>query len=245
VRALLFLCFIGLLAGSACVGALAAKDDATGGDNAQGAYPTCFSDEDCVAVGGTCCECPTFAVHADDPIRRACQAVECPDDNQCTANVAAVCNEDQRCELACKPLACAAGVSCQAGFALDQNGCLTCDCAVPDANGCTSDSDCTRTRADCCGCQRGGFDTAVLAADRAKFDAMLMCPSQPACPGVDICTADVPTCVQGRCELASPTLPAGACGRPDLPACPAGTVCIVNASDQANMHGVGLCGTPR
>jgi hypothetical protein len=113
---------------------------------------------------------------------------------------------------------------------------------VPPAGGCTADTDCARTRADCCGCQRGGFDTAVLAANRATFDASLMCSAQPFCPGVDTCTADVPTCVAGRCALVSPTLPAGACGRPDLPACPAGEVCIANASDQANMHGVGVCG---
>src|SRR5690606_34537172 len=99
---------------------------------------------------------------------------------QCAESVTARCNEARRCELACKPLACEQiGAPCAYGYAADANGCLTCACAEPEPNGCVADVDCARTRADCCGCQQGGFDTAVLAAERASFDAMLMCPAAP------------------------------------------------------------------
>jgi hypothetical protein len=47
--------------------------------------------------------------------------------------------------------------------------------------------------------------------------------------------------VQGRCELVDGELPAGACGRDGLAACPEGSICTVNASDRATMYGVGIC----
>lgn len=206
--------------------------------------PSCWEDSHCVPAGPTCCGCPTFAVSIADPVARACANVNCPA-SECAESFVARCNEDQQCELACAPRACGAvGVACQYGFATDANGCLTCECATPAPNGCAVDADCTRTRADCCGCQLGGFDTAVLVTERASLEAKLDCKSTPACPNINTCTADVPTCVQGRCALVSPALPAGACGRADLPACPAGTECLVNVNDQANMHGVGVCGAP-
>ncbi len=233
-----------IAASPACVGALETTGDQAPDPNAGAGAAPCIDDDDCVLAGTTCCGCPTFAVTRDDPVARACSNVHgpgCPP-AECTENVVARCNEERRCELACAPRACEA--SCAYGYAADTNGCLTCECAVPPPGGCVTDADCTRTRADCCGCTRGGFDTAVLAADRASYDAMLMCPTSPACPGINTCTADVPTCVQGRCDLVSPDLPVGACGRDDLPPCPAGSQCLVNVSDQANMHGVGLCGPP-
>jgi antistasin family protein len=238
---------LGLVAVGAPAGCVGSIDATVGADdnNPQGApgSPFCSEDVDCVLAGPTCCGCPTFAVTKSDPVARACSNVECPL-SECAESVIARCNEDQRCELACAPRACdPAGAPCAYGFAADTNGCLTCECAVPAAGGCSTSTDCTRTRADCCGCLQGGRDTAVLAAARAGYDAALACPSMPLCPGINTCTTDEPTCVQGRCELLSPTLPVGACGRSDLPPCPAGTQCIVNVSDQANMHGVGVCGT--
>jgi hypothetical protein len=211
--------------------------------NASANGPSCLEDSDCVPAGPTCCSCPTYAVSTVDPVARACANVDCPV-SECAENVIARCSERHRCELACAPRACeAAGAACPYGFAADANGCLTCECATPEPGGCTVDADCTRTRADCCGCLKGGFDTAVLVTERAGHDAMLMCSPTPACPGLSTCTSDVPTCVQGSCALVSPSLPAGACGRADLPACPAGTECLVNVNDQADMHGVGVCGT--
>jgi hypothetical protein len=236
---------IGLLAAlaapAACVGSVdraeSLNDD---GDAGAASDALCRVDTDCVPAGPKCCGCPTFAVPRTDPVARACSNVGCPM-SECAENVIARCSEG-RCELACAPRACElTGPSCAYGFAADLNGCLTCECAVPVADGCTASADCAQTRADCCGCQEGGSDTAVLSRDKAAYDAMLMCPPTPACPGLDTCTADVPTCVQGRCELVSPALPVGACGRSDLPPCPAGTECMVNVSDQANMHGVGVC----
>lgn len=228
-----------LVASASCVGPIDSKDQLEPG--AGPANQVCELDNDCVAVAPTCCECPTFAVSAGDPVADACDRVTCPPKDECPANFTAVCGEGSRCELVCAPLACEASQACAEGFAMDANGCLTCECAVPLANGCTEDDQCSRTRADCCGCARGGYDTAVLTTDLGAFEAMLACRGEPLCPDVDTCTAEAPACVAGRCTLVTPVLPPGACGRPDLPACAAGSVCVVNASDQANMHGVGLC----
>jgi hypothetical protein len=114
---------------------------------------------------------------------------------------------------------------------------------VSDLGGeCDGDADCVRVRDDCCGCENGGADTAVAAGDAAAHDAALMCPASPACPGGNSCAPDLAArCVQGMCSLVAGPLPAGACGRADLMACPEGQFCYVNASDQATMHGVGVC----
>jgi hypothetical protein len=253
VRALIVVMIVVMLGltavmAAACFGSVGHEQsyDPNPGDDGAGngsGRSRCSLDDECVPAGATCCECPTFAVNRADPIHKACTGVMCPGEGACSDNVSAVCSEDGFCELACAPLACAA-TTCAAGYALDVNGCLTCDCAVPLAGGCTASSDCTRTRADCCGCRFGGSDTAVLAVEQMKYDAMLMCPPAPACPGIDVCQLDEPQCVQGRCELLPPGLPPGACGRTDLPGCPAGTVCTVNLSDPANMQGVGVCAPP-
>jgi hypothetical protein len=103
-----------------------------------------------------------------------------------------------------------------------------------------------RAQADCCGCERGGSDTAVPASQLPGHLAGLMCTGDEACPGVSTCTAGAtPRCQVGRCVLAAPTTdpgaPAGACGRPELPPCPPGEVCVINESDAAGDLGVGVC----
>jgi hypothetical protein len=148
------------------------------------------------------------------------------------------------CELVCSPVACDPNITCETGFAVDGNGCLTCQCSgIADAGAqCHGDSDCVRVRADCCGCDQGGSDTAVPASDAAAYDAALMCPADPTCPGGTSCAPDLEArCVQGACALVEGTLPANACGRADLPACPVGQFCTVNANDLATMQGVGVC----
>lgn len=204
---------------------------------------SCVIDDDCATAAATCCECPTFAVGLGDPSSRACDGVTCDPQDTCPNNVRAAC-EDSQCVLACVELACA--TECPDGYAIDpMTGCLSCTCAAPALAGCAVDGDCVQTRADCCGCAAGGADIAVLATDRAAYDAGLMCPAAPLCPAVDVCEPEAaPRCIQGRCELTTGSLPAGACGRPDLPDCPAGTVCTVNANDLANEYGVGLCAPP-
>ncbi|MEO8702542.1 MAG: hypothetical protein ABI867_21030 [Kofleriaceae bacterium] len=211
-------------------------------DAGQGPPGTCFADNDCVPAAATCCECPTFATSASDPNTRACGQVECPP-SVCPDNVEAACDtEANQCTLRCKPLACDA--TCEFGYAIDPSGCLSCTCASPvtDLDACMFDTDCVRTREDCCGCVRGGEDTAVLATEQPRFDAALMCDAMPFCPDPQTtsCAGEAPRCVQGQCELLS-DIPAGACGTTALGPCPAGEVCTVNASDQANLYGLGLC----
>jgi hypothetical protein len=132
--------------------------------------------------------------------------------------------------------------SCASGYAIDPaTGCLSCTCAAIASPTCSADSDCVRTRADCCGCAHGGQDTAVPASDQASFDASLDCPSDPTCPSTDSCAADLsPRCIEGACELA-PATPANACGSGNLPACPSGQQCTINVDATASAQGVGVC----
>lgn len=211
-------------------------------DNYGSAPLGCAIDDDCVPAAATCCDCPAFAAHVDEPATRACTGVVCPT-TTCADNVRAAC-DDGTCVLACISMACP--TACANGYQMDATGCLSCACAAPASDGCSVDTDCVETRADCCGCASGGENTAVLATEQAAFDAALGCTASPVCPGVDVCDAGaVPTCVQGRCELlATGALPPQACGRPDLPPCPAGTVCTVNVDPTATQQGVGVCGPP-
>ena len=198
----------------------------------------CFEDADCELASTTCCECPSFALAAGDPKLDACEDVNCPPPEATCARLRAVC-EQSRCEVACE--AQPVTMSCVDGFATDAAGCLIDACAEP-ATECTSDAQCAQTRADCCGCARGGSDTAVAAGDRAAYDQALGCSGAEACPEVSTCVAaETPQCAQGTCKLIAGEPPGDACGRPDLAACPAGKTCTVNADKTADLHGVGVC----
>lgn len=218
-------------------------DDSGGGGDGSGqsAPPECLVNSDCVEAGPRCCDCPTHSVPASDPAATACANVDCAPAS-CGSPMEAVCDDTRRCVLACAPVACDAQ-ACPSGFAVDANGCLTCECAgSADATQCDDDGDCVRVRDDCCGCANGGNDTAVPTGDAAAHDAALMCPATPVCTGLDSCSADLAArCVQGSCELVDGPLPAGACGRADLAACAEGESCYVNADAQATMYGVGVC----
>src|SRR4051794_14630704 len=70
------------------------------GSGSDGAGPMeCMVDNDCVAAGVKCCDCPTFAVPKSDPSHNACGAVPCPI-SQCSPNVRAAC-QTGACVLAC------------------------------------------------------------------------------------------------------------------------------------------------
>jgi len=204
----------------------------------------CVADVDCVAAGSKCCDCPTFAVPQADPIHQACVDVICPL-AACSDHVEPAC-DGGRCVLACVATACQQ--SCANGFASDDNGCLTCGCAAPVVDGCDDVADCVRVRADCCGCDHGGRDTAVLRRDARAYDEALMCGPEPQCPAVSsACWPGAELqCVQGQCALSSlGELPPNACGRPDLPRCPIGQVCVINGSEgPAAEQGVGECQPP-
>ncbi len=199
----------------------------------------CDADFECAATAAKCCDCPTFAVPRTDPTFTACEGVACPTPTSCPSNVAPACHAGQ-CVLACVPMTCT--TSCDEGFAIDANGCLTCDCAQVVSPACVADTDCVRVPADCCGCVLGGADTAVPAGDQSAHQGGLQCPSNPSCPQVDSCAPDLaPRCVEGACELISGALPTTACGRSDLAACPSGDTCTVNYDDAATAQGVGVC----
>ena len=216
--------------------------------DSQGTPPSfapCRTNADCYAASVTCCECPTFATSSSDPRASACDQVVCTP-AECPDNADAVCApESKLCVLQCKALACAN--DCPDGFALGANGCLSCECATPDPAGtaCAVDDDCVRTRKDCCGCSRGGQDTAVLAGTASEFDATLMCPVAPQCPDPNTpnCSDDAPRCLRGQCELL-PDKPVAACGSSDLAACVSGQVCTLNVNDQATLYGLGVCRSP-
>jgi hypothetical protein len=220
-------------------------DDSGGGGAGAGSGMSvpaeCTRDTDCAAAGPKCCDCPTHAVPTTDPAQQACANVDCAPAS-CGSPMQAACSDNGQCVLECAPVACEAS-SCPSGFATDANGCLTCECAgSADLGECMQDSDCSRVREDCCGCAMGGSDTAVPTSEAAAHDAALMCSATPYCTGLDTCAADLAArCVQGSCSLVAGPLPDNACGRADLAACPTGEACYVNASDQATMHGVGIC----
>ena len=239
-QAMRLVLFLLVLAG--CPSTTADSVFSPGDDGSGGAPAECAADYECAASGARCCDCPTFAVPRTDPAFEACLGVACPTPTACPSNVAPACRQGQ-CVLACVPVACAN--SCDDGFALDGNGCLTCDCAQVTDRECSADSDCARVPADCCGCARGGVDTAVPDGAVATHDASLGCPPSPSCPGVDSCAPDLaPRCVQGACQLISRRRPPGACGRTDLAACAMGQACTVNSDDAATARGVGVCVPP-
>lgn len=225
--------------GSLETDALTGDDNGNGAGGGAGAPTECRVATDCVAEGPSCCDCPTHAVPISDPTARACGEVQCPPNNTCGSPMIAACNVG-RCELVCKPVVC--DMTCANGFATDGNGCLTCACAPATAGECGVDTDCARVKADCCGCAMGGKDTAIPAGQVAQHNESLNCSANPTCPGGDVCPMDLAArCVQGECALVSGAMPANACGRPDLAACPMGEQCTVNANDQATMYGVGVC----
>jgi hypothetical protein len=187
--------------------------DARGRDTTSGVQGECALDDDCVGAGVKCCDCPAFAVPVASPGHAACDSVPCPY-RHCPRNVRAACDQG-RCVLACVAMECRQ--SCLFGFAVDTSGCLTCECAGPTL-GCLGPSDCVQVRADCCGCKRGGRETAVLADEVDAHEAALGCSAAPQCPASDICDpALAPQCFQGKCVLATAAaLPPNACGRLDL-----------------------------
>jgi Antistasin family len=210
-------------------------DDGFGADNAE-----CMVDNDCAAAAAKCCDCPTFALPKSDPTIQACAAAGCPV-STCPTNVAPSCSAQGRCELSCVKMAC--DNTCADGYAVDDNGCLSCECAQVATRECTDDTSCVEAPADCCGCAQGGADTSVPTDQLMTYEAGLGCSSSPTCPGNDTCVAsEAPSCVQGTCALVQP-LPANACGRTDLPACASGSSCFINApnNDPATDHRVGLC----
>jgi hypothetical protein len=209
------------------------------------ALDLCDGDDECVPAASTCCACPTFAVSRDSGWSAACADVPCEPAPQC-APVTPVCSP-RGCTLDCDEVPCE--LTCADGFAADAAGCLTCACREAPRSGCQSASECARVPADCCGCARGGADTAVLAVEVESHQRGLACSADARCPEVDVCPqAQAVVCRRGRCELVeidppvgSPDLPPGACGRADLPPCPAGTRCILNRSSDADEDGVGIC----
>lgn len=217
----------------------------------------CFGDLDCVLAGPTCCDCPTYALPASTGWADGCANVDCPmvppgePPSTCAALIARC--DFGVCTAACGPVAC--DMTCAQGFAPDAAGCLTCACnSMQLQPTCTLDDDCVEVPADCCGCERGGSNTAVPRALADEHLAGLNCPTDPsmgACPDVSTCDPlRVPRCRDQQCALIGPNdpgwpaVPPGACGRPDLPPCPAGEVCVLNHNMEAGPLGLGVCEAP-
>lgn len=203
----------------------------------------CAAASDCVLASTTCCGCAEFAM-PDEGWSSGCEDIECPEPEGACPAVTAACI-DGSCALACAPLEC--DLSCDGGFVRDSAGCLACECAGGDGPvaECSVDTDCVQVPADCCGCADGGADTAVPASEAESMMDSLMCPTDPACPDVDVCDPSLTArCLGGTCTLtgmAGTDAVPGECGTPELPPCPDGTVCVLNADDEASSQGVGTC----
>ncbi len=232
------------LMASGCIEA-SLEADAVGGDDGT-SFAACALDTDCTLAGASCCDCPSFAVPATTGWADSCEDVECAPGGSCTALVAR-CAQGT-CVAGCAPVTCE--LACADGFAVGASGCQVCACASRSSvPACQLDSDCAQVPADCCGCARGGADTAVPAGEVGAHVDGLMCPAWPSCPDVDTCAAGAtPRCLVGRCALGAPgdepTPPASpitACGRRDLPPCPAGQQCTLNSDETATRLGLGTC----
>jgi hypothetical protein len=219
-----------------------------GADPGEAPAPVeCQVPSDCVPASSTCCDCPSFAVPEASGFGEGCSEVNCGEPSGCPL-VEPACVAG-RCELVCSPVA--TERLCASGFAIDGAGCLLDECAqaAPDPVGsCERDLDCVQVPADCCGCARGGADTAVPAEEEDEHIEGLACPSDPACPEVDVCHPDdEPRCVASRCHLVEsnqddgsgqgPSVP---CGSPDLEPCPAGFMCVLNHPNAADVTRLGL-----
>jgi hypothetical protein len=248
-------------------------DDGSGdgdGDTTDGAAPPypfqCEIADDCVAASSTCCECPSFAVPLDSEFAGACDQVECEPPLDCP-KVEPAC-VDTQCELVCTSLPVTVKDDCPLGFARDAFGCLLDECrtdAVDEVFACQEDVDCTQVPADCCGCERGGAQTAVAASAADEFAESLECQENPPCPGVNVCDPGlVPRCIAQTCTLAPGDDDDGGddagddggdgdgdgsggvgafCGVPDFPPCPPGQMCVLNHPDagDATRMGLGTC----
>jgi hypothetical protein len=223
-----------------------------GGDPDDGAAAECQVAADCVLAASSCCECPSFAVPAGSGFDSGCEDVECVPDGVCSA-VEAACDGGQ-CVMICSPII--TDKTCEFGFATDDSGCLLDECAGASPNRsaeCEIDTDCVEVPADCCGCGRGGADTAVPSGEADSFSDGLGCPADASCPEIDVCDpTELPRCVGGSCTLApadgsTPPLdgsePVVLCGTPELAPCEAGTICVLNANSPNNGSelGVGRC----
>lgn len=261
VRALILVVFA-----AACHGAQA--DLASGGDDEHPGEPgadapaECAVDADCIPASASCCDmCPSYALPASSGWGEVCEDVGCPVDgfDPSCGRATAVC-EAGSCTLACTVRPC--DLTCDAGFAMSDDGCLVCACAdggaPPTAPQCEVDADCVQVPADCCGCQNGGADRAVPASEADAAVDELGCSDAPVCPGTDVCDSElVPRCVAGSCALATPPEPDGdddggagdpgamftLCGASHLPACPDGEVCVINdpEASEASAQGLGIC----
>ncbi len=222
-----------------------------GTDGMGGGAGGCELAADCVLAASTCCDCPSFAVAAEDGNDAGCEEVNCDATGLCPA-VEATCDQGQ-CLMVCSPLI--ADKICSFGFDADEAGCLLNECAPAPSSAvpeCEINADCVQVPADCCGCGLGGLDKAIPAALAEENENFLNCPVDPACPGINVCNADESAqCIAGSCALVGSTDdggPPGApesalCGTPELPPCATGFSCVLNdlsANDAASM-GVGSC----
>ena len=215
------------------------------GGGGGGASLQCDLAESCEAAASTCCECPTFAVPVGSGFDQGCSEVECGPMGDCPL-VEPACVSGV-CELVCAIVEVTR--SCDSGFAVDTFGCLVDECSSAPPAGttaCELDDECVQVAGDCCGCERGGSDTAVHADDAAAHRESLECLDNARCPEVDVCSPSVePRCVSGLCRLVSSGSDpddgeAPTCGASADPPCAAGTACVLNHPDGLHATEAGL-----
>ena len=217
-----------------------------GENGSPGAAAECWLDSDCEPAAISCCECATFAVPLGSGPQGECDSDNCEPASNCSSLAQPACLAGL-CDLSCQTVP--ATRVCETGFRRDGFGCLVDECES-GAVDCLETTDCARVPADCCGCERGGKDTAVGASRVDEFLGELGCPQAPQCPGVNTCDPDAsPECIASRCFLVVPAQGSGSgepdrlCGTAQLGPCPTGQMCILNdpVATQAGQFGVGVC----
>jgi hypothetical protein len=100
------------------------------------------------------------------------------------------------------------------GYGVLDEGCGICEPGYFAS--CNADTDCVKTKGDCCGCTMGGTEVAINRAYEQEWLMSLNCPpSGVTCLAEYMCTNRLPMCVDTCCELVSP---------PPKPCCPPGFV---------------------
>jgi len=180
------------LAHDDCLGEFACKDGVCRFECQE--ITSCTKDDDCTLVWKECCGASGLddytSIRADAvgqwQGREECQRVDCAPCYYCPFGRPKVCW----------------GGNCLESFC--DEGSHQCSLRRRDPLDCDADSDCTKVKVDCCGCENGGPEGALNKsfADAFAADLEATCAVMDiACEQAYNCTDRQPVCQQGQCTL--------------------------------------------